>query len=210
MFFLYLTRSENMDKGKSQTWFYFGGKEAEEYEIDYVTKQDEDTLPYLDEYLDFVDNSLPPYPYNSRTLAGLFVNKVTSWELWKKERKPAEDLFWNNYNSIHVYAEGSNYILSTDLCAMVAKVGSKGLGVAAGGYEDHDVSAMAFMGLDKYPIRLVPIPKLIYNHCTSYWRHGIKIKKIGLERTQGIFQSEINRAKDPSFPHYVAPSFTFF
>ena len=208
--FFYLTRSENMDKGKSQTWLYFGGKEAEEYEIDYVTKQDEDTLPYLDEYLDFVDNSLPPYPYNSRTLAGLFVNKVTFWELWKNERKPAEDFFWSNYNSIHVYAEGSNYILSTDLCAMVANVGSKGLGVAAGGYEDHDVSAMAFIGLDKYPIRLVPIPKLIYIHCTNYWKYGVKIKRLGLERTQSSFESEIKRAKDPSYPHYVAPSFTFF
>ena len=203
--FFYLTRSENMDKGKSQTWFYFAGKEAEEYEIDYVAKQDEDTLPYLDEYLDFVDNSLPPYPYNSRTLAGLFVNKVTSWELWKKERKSSEDFFWNNYNSIHVYAEGSNYILSTDLCAMVAKVGSKGLGVAAGGYEDHDVSVMAFMGLDKYPIRLVPIPKLKYNHCTYIWKHGIKIKRLGWSRMQSFFESEINRAKDPSVPHYVDP-----
>jgi len=90
-----------------------------------------------------------------------------------------------------VYAEGSNYILSSDLCAMVAKVGSKGLGVAAGGYEDHDVTVMAFIGSDKYPIRLVPIPKLKYNRFTSYWKHGVNIKKLGLERTQSFFVSEI-------------------
>jgi len=201
----YLTRSENMNKGKSQTWFYFAGKEAEEYEIDYVAKQDTDTLPYLEQFFDFVDNSLPPYPYNSRTLAALFVNKVTSWELRKEERKPSEDFFWNNYNSVHMYAEGPFYLMSPDLCATVAKVGSKGLGVAAEGHEDHDVSAMAFMGLEKYPIRIVPIPKLELNQCTKYWKHGIKIKRLGFERTQSFFESETKRATDPSVPHYVDP-----
>ena len=56
-------------------------------------------------------------------------------------------------------------------------------GVAAGGHEDHVVSTMAFMGLEKYPIRLFDIPKLKYNQCTNYWKHEIKMKDLGLERT---------------------------
>jgi len=201
--FFYLTRSENMNEGKSQTWFYFAGKKAEEYEIDYVAKQDTDTLPYLEQFFDFVDNSLPPYPYNSRTLVGMVLDKKQHWELWKEERKPSEDFFWNNYNSVHMYAEGPFYLMSTDLCATVAKVGSKGLGVAAEGHEDHDVSAMAFIGLDKYPIRLVPLPKV--EHPSKFFKHGIKIERLGWARTQSFFETETKRVTDPSVPHYVDP-----
>ena len=95
--------------------------------------------------------------------------------------------------------------MSTDLCAMVAKVGSKGLGIAAEDHEDHDVSAMAFIGLEKYPIKIVPIPKLELNQCTKYWKHGIKIKRLGWARTQGFFGSEAKRVTYPSVPHYVDP-----
>ena len=202
----FLSRSENINEGKSQTWFYFAGKEAKEYKFDYVAKQNTDALPYLDQFFDFVDNALPPHPYNSRTLVGMVLDKKQHWELWKEERKPSEDFFWNNYNSVHMYAEGPFYLMSTDLCATVAKVGSKGLGVAAEGHEDHDVSAMAFMGLEKYPIKIVPLPKLKYNQCSNYWKHAIKMKDLGLERTQSFFETETKRATDPSVPHYVDPN----
>lgn len=100
-----------------------------------------------------------------------------------------------------MYAEGPFYLMSTDLCAMVAKVGSKGLGVAAEGHEDHDVSAMAFMGLDKYPIRLVPIPKV--EHPSKFFKHGVKLDRLGWTRTQSYFETETKRATHPSIPHYV-------
>ena len=199
----FLSRSENMNEGKSQTWFYFAGKEAKEYKFDYVAKQDTDALPYLDQFFDFVDNALPPHPYNSRTLVGTFVDKQMHWQLWKEEGKPNEDFFWTNYNGLHLYVEGQFYMMSSDLCATVAKVGSKGLGVAAEGHEGHDVSTMAFMGMDKYPMRLVLIPKS--EHPSRFWKHGIKLKRLGLARTQSYFETETKRITDPSLPHYVDP-----
>ena len=50
-------------------------------------------------------------------------------------RKANEDLFLEDYNSLHLYVGGQFYLMSSDLCATVAKVGSKGLGDAAEGYD---------------------------------------------------------------------------
>jgi len=93
--------------------------------------------------------------------------------------------------------------VSSDLCATVAKVGNKGLSDAAEGHEDHDVPTMAFMGMDKYPIRLVPIPKS--EHPSGFWKHGVKLNRLGRVRSRSSWETETKRVTDPSLPHYVDP-----
>jgi hypothetical protein len=68
---VYLNIKENMNKGKSQTWLKYGSMIAEEYGFDYITKVDSDTLVFIPQFLDYVDKTLKPSPYNQRVFGGL-------------------------------------------------------------------------------------------------------------------------------------------
>jgi hypothetical protein len=87
-----LNIKENMNLGKSQTWFYFASTITSDpkLDFDYVGKMDTDTMPYLDKYFEFADNHLPPSPYNLRMMVGIFSNKA--W--WKNNNIIKESFFF--------------------------------------------------------------------------------------------------------------------
>jgi hypothetical protein len=81
-----------MNQGKSQTWLKYAAQILKAYDIDYVAKSDSDTLLFLDKMMDFMDENLPPAPYNRNILAGSVVDKWWWWETdlhssEKKEKK---------------------------------------------------------------------------------------------------------------------------
>lgn len=58
----WLNIRENMQDGKTQTWFSFAASFTRRYEIDYVAKMDMDTVLDTRALLEFIDVNLPPKP----------------------------------------------------------------------------------------------------------------------------------------------------
>lgn len=188
-----------MNEGKSQTWFKYAAELMETYEIDYVAKSDTDTLLFLDQLLLFVDENLPPAPYNRNILAGSVADKWWWGNLLEApENEPAEGYFIEKYGKdLHLYVEGQCYIMSKDLAQTVVQEAAA-LGGGGGaqpqqpqqtyleGHEDHDISAMAFHS-DK-PIKLVIIALE-----QRFWQHRVKLK-LG-SNFHRIWDNEIARMK---------------
>ena len=66
---------ENMNEGKSQTWMHYGAQIAEEYDLDYVSKCDADSMLHLHDFFRFGYKHLPPAPYNSMMYVGALRDK---------------------------------------------------------------------------------------------------------------------------------------
>jgi len=196
--YVVLNIQENMNLGKSQTWFYFASTTMKETKLnfDYIGKMDTDTMPYLDKYFDFADNHLPPSPYNLRTMVGIFSMK--SW--WKNQDKIKERFFSKYYSGfsngvsvgMHVYPGGQWYILSKDLVIGVVAVAQLSVSGKARykyseGIEDHDIGAMAYISAEGKPMNLVQL-----SESSIFWRHGVKSKVKGWK---DIWTNEINRTK---------------
>jgi hypothetical protein len=125
---IYLNIRENMDLGKSQTWLNYASKAAEEYEIEYVAKCDEDSILNLPRYFQFTSDHLPPAPYNTGLFSGTTLNKAR----WKRQqyreyrdsdenpgfvgfldkskekadRPQHESFFDKNFDKVHIYISG--------------------------------------------------------------------------------------------------------
>jgi hypothetical protein len=175
-----------MNQGKSQTWFKYAAHILETYDIDYVAKSDTDSLLFLDQMLDFMDDNLPPAPYNRNILAGSVADKWW-WEqeLHSQEKVPAEGYLIGKYGKdLHLYVEGQIYIMSQDLANVVAQEAARHDHSYMEGHEDHDISAMAFHS--PKPIKLVIIALE-----QRFWQHRVKLK-LG-SNFHRIWDSEISR-----------------
>jgi hypothetical protein len=175
-----------MNEGKSQTWFKYASEIMEAYEIDYVAKSDTDTLLYLDQLLAFIDENLPPAPYNRNVLAGSIADKWWWGDLHSEENKPTESFFIDKFGKdLHLYVEGQCYIMSKDLAQTVAREAAKGNRQDfLEGHEDHDISAFAWHS--SKPIKLVIIALE-----QRFWQHRVKLK-LG-SNFHRIWDSEILR-----------------
>jgi hypothetical protein len=111
-----LNIKENMEDGKSQTWFKYASMVVKDYpSFDYVSKVDSDTLVFLPNFLEFAHLSLPKERPVRRVYGGVqFFN--TSCDI-------------NEENHPHpcplpllgdMYMSGSFYWMSADLAAFVA------------------------------------------------------------------------------------------
>ncbi len=97
----YLNIQENMNFGKSPTYFKYGAHLAMEYAIDYIAKLDDDTMISIDLLLDFINDELPPAPYNKRIYGGAArMSRMQS----------------------HMYAAGEFYFMSSDLADYVTNI----------------------------------------------------------------------------------------
>ena len=184
-----LNIQENMNDGKSQTWFAYAAKIAEEHSIDYIVKQDTDTILYLDRYFQFVDTTLPPAPYNRNIMAGSVVDKFW-WGADKVNRQaPAEKWAIQRYGGLlHLYVEGQWYLMSVDAARTVrqqALLGPEETTKYFAGHEDHDVSALAFHS--ERPINLI-----IISMQQRHWLHNVKIS-LGNGRWNRLWDRETNR-----------------
>ena len=157
-----------MNEGKSQTWMYYGSKIAEEYDLDYVTKCDADSLLHLHEFFQFAYKHLPPAPYNTNLYIGALRDKAY-WPRHKTEQEKIrfESYFGNQFEGVHLYVAGQLYIMSTDLARFVGEEALKNKCSYCEGHEDHDIAAIAFHSPD--PIKLVVIGR---SH--RFWEHPVK------------------------------------
>jgi len=96
---IYLNIKENMENGKSVTYFKFGQSISDQFQIDYIGKTDSDSLIDMPTYLNFLMADLPPLPYNRRVYGGAS---------------------WGNDKLSSFYAAGQFYFMSTDLAKYVS------------------------------------------------------------------------------------------
>lgn len=196
-----LNIKENMNEGKSETWFYFGSKLSKQFEntnspIDYIVKFDSDSMLKLHDFLEFANARLPPAPYNKNVFVGALRDKGPWYfkdsDLGHPQSEMArfESRWGTEYDGVHLYLAGQCYLMSADLAAFVAEEApfSK-VRVAKGGYieghEDHDIAAMVYH--NPSPITLVTIGK-----SQRFWEHPVK----GAPRFNKIVEREkarINR-----------------
>jgi len=171
---------ENMEDGKSQTWFYY----AHSFGFDYVAKSDTDTIWNIPLMQRFLAEVLPPAPYNRGILAGRPMDKLW-WGKWRKsptdydekERQAKEGYLQERYGDpgrlnlvFHLYPFGEFYLLSNDLVETVieqSRTNATYLEYA----EDHDVATMAFHSTR--PVQFI----FLSSQDMMFWDHGTKIKK---------------------------------
>ena len=92
---------ENMENGKSVSYFKYASSLTNLYGIDYIGKTDSDSLFEMKFFYELLEAELPPKPYNRRMYGG-----------------PA----WGNFDTSGVYAAGQFYFMSADLADYVSNV----------------------------------------------------------------------------------------
>jgi hypothetical protein len=159
---------ENMNEGKSQTWMKYGAQIAQEYDLDYVTKCDADSVLHLHEFFQWAYVHLPPAPYNKHVYVGALRDKAY-WLRHEKEedRIRYESYFGQNFDGVHLYVAGQLYIMSTDLAKYVGQEALTNKCSYCEGHEDHDISAMAFHSPD-------PIKLMVIGRSQRFWEHPVK------------------------------------
>mmetsp|Transcript_26398 Transcript_26398/g.30393 ORF Transcript_26398/g.30393 Transcript_26398/m.30393 type:complete len:385 (+) Transcript_26398:134-1288(+) len=177
-----LNIKENLEGGKSQTFFYLAQEVL--HHFDYVAKCDSDSVLDLLVMFDFLDNNLPRPPHNLGIIVGAPYNK--QW--WKTNSKLNEDTIRykrnaeesylqdrygnNNMKDIfHIYPRGEFYMLSADLVHVVLnEVRSGNYMEYSVGVEDHDIGTMAQHSPN--PIRFIFLSSMD----KIFWDHPVKIK----------------------------------
>ena len=170
---------ENMNEGKSQTFFYYASTIMDRYQntatpIEYAMKLDADAILHLHDFFLFAHEHLPPTPWNVNIFTGALRDKAG----WAKDMHPQADLaryesYWGNeFDGVHLYLAGQCYLMSYDLCKFVAQEAPFaktriGKGGYLEGHEDHDVSAMVYHS--PTPIHMITIGK-----SQRFWEHPVK------------------------------------
>lgn len=67
---IYLNVKENLVTGKVPTYFKWAFQMSQEYDIDYVSKVDDDTMLFMPYLFEKIIDPLPPFPYNQRLYGG--------------------------------------------------------------------------------------------------------------------------------------------
>jgi hypothetical protein len=189
----HLNIKENMEDGKSQTWITYALSVAEKYDIAYIAKQDTDSMPYLDKFFDFVDRSLPPFPFNRNILASHFTAKS-----WGKSSLYVA----NRYGVLSEnYGEGQFYLMSTDVARTVQETAQtdRTISEELEHIEDYDVSLMAYRHKD--PLTLI----LIDNKDNKFWKHGVNIGKLMNRKQFHLLWDNESRRIENNNANFSAP-----
>jgi hypothetical protein len=170
-----LNIKENMQDGKTQTWFTFAASLTSEYNIDYVAKMDTDTLLDVRLLIHFVETSLPPTPVNPafdqrRRYGGLLreFNTCGSYEHCALLRGT-------------VYMSGQFYFVSSDLALHIASNEFDGVKLRTG-FEDIDFGLWVFSLLETI--------NLVVMSGNMFWIHDSVTKtQNGLERVHKVISA---------------------
>lgn len=167
-----------MDDGKSPTWFAYARSALRENDmIHYISKTDSDTVMFLDKYFLFVEEHLPPPPYNRNTFAG------RPWQL--NRRNPGKDRHsYEKYRfKFQPYMQGQWYLMSTDLADTIVEETPKSKDYSEH-FEDHDIGMMVLHS--ERPIHFIAL-----QIGSTHWEHPIKTKR--RHKFNLVWDNEINR-----------------
>jgi len=171
----YLNIQENMNYGKTPTWFKYASSVAESYGIDYIAKVDSDTMVSMKHLVDFITTDLPPYPYNVRTYGGSMVHHA------KRSKRG------------NLYAFGQFSFFSRDMASYISsddldryQIKQDGNGFNRGWAEKtiaEDMDTAELVWTHPYPL------KIIFMNSRVPWVHRIKTEKSWMDiwdETHGI------------------------
>lgn len=117
-----------MEDGKSQTWIAYASSLADEYNIDYIVKQDSDSMLILDKFFEFIDGSLPASPYNHHTFASIMLmcqpNHNKDCSGYKKKFEGPSSMV-RKFGNFHVYGQGQFYLMSSDVARTVKETAKR-------------------------------------------------------------------------------------
>ena len=161
-----LNIQENMNEGKSQTWFKYASQIMEQYDFDYAIKADTDSYILTDLFFDFANQYLPIRGH--RIYAGTFWDKAF-WDGSRYGKNGRETVnYMRNRYLIQVYMGGPFYVLSKDLAKWVS---SKTF-VNESWYEkieDHDIG----MRVSDFP---EPTQMIWIHPAQIFWLHPAKTR----------------------------------
>lgn len=145
----YLNIRENMEDGKTATFFKFGAEMSKLYNIDYINKLDDDTIVSPKLLFEFMDDELPPFPYNRRIFGGRA---------------------WGSRTGQVYYGAGQYYFLSSDLADFVSNTLSAkdryALSHSKRKTEDADMGK--FLWTHNRPLKFIDLS------LHRFWEHGQK------------------------------------
>ena len=143
----YLNIRESMEDGKSATYFKFGAELSQKYNIDYITKLDDDTIPSSTMLMDFIEDELPPFPFNRRIFGGRV---------------------WTTKANVY-YGAGAFYFLSADLAHHVShKLSAKDRKLLSHEPKTEDADMGKFLFTHDRPLKFVNLS------AHQFWEHDFK------------------------------------
>jgi hypothetical protein len=143
---VYLNIRESMEDGKSSSFFKFGADIADKYNIDYITKLDDDTLVSTELLMNFIAYELPPAPYNRRIFGG------RSW--------------FSNEGNVY-YGAGQFYFMSSDLAYYVGnKLSAEDRRMLSHSRKTEDADMGKFVFSNDRPIKFIDLVR------HKFWMHG--------------------------------------
>jgi hypothetical protein len=154
---VYLNIRENMNSGKSPSWLKYASAIAKELDLDYVAKADTDTLIIIPDFLDFVNQHLPPQA--ERVYGGIPLDKTLCGGFDYCQDMVAD-----------VYMSGELYFLSRDLAEYITSPSFVKNHFAVAG-PDEDFTIGNFVASHPLPIQLIKLRK-----DDNYWQHGKHLK----------------------------------
>lgn len=132
---VYLNIKENMEEGKTSTWFQYASEISDTHGIDYVSKLDTDTYVNIDALLSLMDADLPARSLNVADHRKRYGGVLREYNTCGGNR---HCLLLQS----RVYMSGQFYFVSSDLATFVSsQVDEKALGV---GFEDFDFGLRIF------------------------------------------------------------------
>ena len=138
-----------MEDGKTATFFKFGTEMSKLYNIDYINKLDDDTIVSPKLLFEFMDDELPPFPYNRRIFGGRA---------------------WGSRTGQVYYGAGQYYFLSSDLADYVSNTLSAkdryALSHSKRKTEDADMGK--FLWTHNRPLKFIDLS------LHRFWEHGQK------------------------------------
>lgn len=163
---LVLDHSENLDDGKSPTWFAYAQSVLRERQgdmIHYIAKTESDTVMILDQYFSFVEEHLPPPPHNRNTVAGRPAQL--------NRKNPGKDLYSNQKYGykFQPYMQGEWYLMSPDLTYTVVEQAPRSETYSEH-FEGHDVGMMALRS--EQPIHFIAI-----QIGSTHWVHPVETNR---------------------------------
>lgn len=163
--FTLLNIRENMNEGKTPTFFNWAKNAADALNISYVGKCDLDAIVRLAPTLKFLHEDIPWRPKPTSTVLGCIKHKAK----WNETRIGSES-FWEqySYHGNHLYLGGQFYIMSKDLINGYVRESRKPRDYFEG-HEDHDALSMIQVAHKDRYIRWVSFPR---NY--RFWEHPVK------------------------------------
>ena len=213
-----LNIQENMNTGKSPTWLVYGAHISRRLHIDYVAKQDTDTILYLDKvsddekdicdmrtlnqhgtytvtclslykFFEFAHTNLPPSPWATNIFAGWFTDKL-KWPFNKEDVVTVNKFTYKS--SFTLFAQGQWYMVSSDLAEKMGRAIMQHATFRQKGFleehEDRDIASAILLATDQH-LHLIFVSKE-----ELFWQHRVKIR-LGRKFSQ-IWDSEIERMKE--------------